>query len=42
MILQPRAERADGPHVGPAGVWVADLGGEKLQEAVRRHGPRRR
>jgi len=40
--LQPRTERADRPHVGPAGVWVADLGGEKLQEAVRRHGPRRR
>src|SRR5215204_532391 len=32
--LQPSAERADGPHIGPAGVGVADLGGEEFEEAV--------
>jgi len=32
--LQRGAERADGPDVGAAGMWVADLGGEELQEAV--------
>src|SRR3954451_12280909 len=34
VVLQPSPERADRPHVGPAGVRVADLGGEELQEAV--------
>jgi len=32
--LQPSAECANGPDVGPAGVRVADLGGEEFQEAV--------
>lgn len=34
--LQPSAERADRPHVGAAGVRVADLGGEEFEEAVGR------
>jgi hypothetical protein len=34
VVLQPSAERADRPHVGQAGVRVADLSGEEFEEAI--------
>ena len=33
MLSAPSAKAAGGSRIGPAGVWVADLGGEEFERA---------